>query len=153
MLLYNLCGLLFCSRGQELGNTRCRPCPLQTRVCMPGQWQSRSISQVLPRRTLVGRSMERSQVGSRLSHAQPQTPWPGLGPRLNKKEKANQIPMLIFLFFLTVDAVWSTMSQASATMQSCCLDVPIMLTILWGREPRQNLPSFSCFCHDNKTSY
>lgn len=77
-----------------------------------------------------------------------------LGARLNKKEKANQIQMLIFLFFLTVDAVWSsTMSQASASMQSCCLDVPTMLTLLWGCEPRQNLPSFSCFCHDNKTSY
>lgn len=62
-----------------------------------------------------------------------------LGARLNKKEKANQIPILIFLFFLTVDAVWSaTMSQASATMQSCCLDVPTMPTIPWGCEPRQN---------------
>lgn len=46
----------------------------------------------------------------------------GWGPKLNKKEKANQIPMLIFLFFLTVDAVWSaTVSQASAIMQSCLL--------------------------------
>lgn len=77
----------------------------------------------------------------------------GLGARLNKKEKSNQIPMLIFFCFLTVDAVRSaTMSQASAIMQSCCLDVPTTPTILWGYEHRQNLPSFSCFCHD-KTSY
>lgn len=74
----------------------------------------------------------------------------GLGTRLNKKEKGNQIPMLIF-----PDCGCSVVShrELGLIMQSCCLDVPTMLTIPWGCEPRQNLPSFSCFCHDNKTSY
>lgn len=41
----------------------------------------------------------------------------GLGSRLDKKEKANQALIIIFLCFPNVDAVWpATMSQALVVM-------------------------------------